>query len=120
MLNQSNMAVVVTGVSSGIGAAVAGHLMDQGYAVFGSVRKLTDANALQQSHPDLFYPMVFDVRDREGIAKAVVSVQDTLTGSGKHLAAIVNNAGIALFGPMECLDDQGFEDTVAVLSLIHI
>jgi len=114
VLSQSKQAVVVTGVSSGIGAAIASHLMNQGYTVFGSVRKPIDANTLQQSHPVAFHPMIFDVRDRESIAKAVASVQATLVSSEKRLVAVVNNAGIALFGPMECLDDQGFEDTVAV------
>ena len=113
-MDNTNRAVVVTGVSSGIGAAIAQCLIDQGYTVFGSVRKLEDAESLTTANPELFRPMVFDVRDRESISHAVEAVNYELAISDKPLAAIVNNAGIAQFGPMEHLNDQGFEDTVAV------
>lgn len=113
-MDNLSRAVIVTGVSSGIGAAVASYLMERSYTVFGSVRKLDDAALLQAAYPNLFYPMVFDVRDRVDIQTAVESVGSVLANSEKYLTAIVNNAGIAQYGPMECLDDQGFEDTVAV------
>ena len=33
---------------------------------------------------------------------------------GRPLAALVNNAGLALFGPMECIDDGAFGDVIQV------
>ena len=114
MSHATKSAVVVTGVSSGIGAAIAQWLLDEGYTVFGSVRNLTDAENLRQSYSDAFYPIVFDVRDRSTINAVASDVQAILEKKDLQLVALVNNAGMALVGPMECLDDQGFEDTIAV------
>jgi len=105
-------AVVVTGVSSGIGDAIARYLMERGYRVFGSVRKLSDAERLVNSYNTLFTPLVFDVRHRDTVVASADLTREAL--GGMPLAALVNNAGLALFGPMECLDDKDFERTVAV------
>jgi NAD(P)-dependent dehydrogenase (short-subunit alcohol dehydrogenase family) len=86
--------------------------MDWGYRVFGSVRKLEDADQLLRTHETLFCPLVFDVRNRESVVAAAQLTAEKL--SGQPLAALVNNAGLAVFGPMECIDDQRFEETVAV------
>ena len=61
--------IVVTGVSSGIGKAICHILIEKGYRVFGSVRKPADAQDLIAAYPDMFEPMIFDVCDREAIAK---------------------------------------------------
>jgi NAD(P)-dependent dehydrogenase (short-subunit alcohol dehydrogenase family) len=108
--SQSN--VVVTGVSSGIGAAIAQHLASAGYKVFGSVRNLKDAQPLIDSLGDNFEPLVFDVRDSLSVKVAAEHVQSMLNGA--PLSGLVNNAGIAAFGPMECLDDETFESVVAI------
>jgi len=105
-------AVVVTGVSSGIGDAIARYLMERGYRVFGSVRKLSDAERLVDAYNTLFNPLVFDVRHKDTVVAAAHVTREAL--GGVPLAALVNNAGLALFGPMECLDDKAFEQTVAV------
>jgi len=104
--------VVVTGVSSGIGEAIAWHLLQAGYKVFGSVRKDADASRLQDKLGDKFVPMLFDVRDKEAIKSAAQQLAESL--KGEPLTALVNNAGLAAFGPMECLDDDEFDDIVAV------
>ena len=112
MTDSSKGAVVITGVSSGIGEVISRHMMDAGYRVFGSVRKPEDANRLLDSHGALFQPLVFDVRDRKAVASAA---QLTASKLGRQpLTALINNAGIALFGPMECLDDQEFEESIAI------
>ena len=114
MNDKARSAVVITGVSSGIGASIAKHLINEGYTVFGSVRKLADAEPLQQSHPEAFNVMLFDVRDRDSIQTAAESVRKTLSQNNQRVVALINNAGLAKVGPMECLDDQEFEDAVAI------
>jgi len=104
--------VVVTGVSSGIGEATARHLMLAGYKVFGSVRKETDAARLQDTLGDKFVPMLFDMRDKEAIKQAAQRLAESL--EGESLTALVNNAGLAGFGPLECLDDDTFDEIIAV------
>ena len=90
--------VVVTGASSGIGAAIAGDLVRRGYRVFGTVRHAGDRAILQSVGAT---PVLMDVTDGEAIARAAAEVQRGL--SGAPLAGLVNNAGIAVAGPLSLL-----------------
>jgi NAD(P)-dependent dehydrogenase (short-subunit alcohol dehydrogenase family) len=90
--------VVVTGVSSGIGKAIAEDLMTAGYKVFGSVRKAADTEMLAASFGDRFRPLLFDVTDAETLPSIVQTVEFELEGA--PLLALVNNAGISLNGPL--------------------
>ena len=55
--------VVVTGVSTGIGWGIAKVLIQNGYRVFGSVRKEQDAERLSKEFGGNFVPLIFDVTD---------------------------------------------------------
>jgi len=90
--------VLITGVSSGIGEAIAEDLLGRGYHVLGSIRRPGDAVQLQRKWPDAFQPLVFDVTDAVAIAAAVEQVQAIL--GGRTLKALINNAGINLGGPL--------------------
>lgn len=89
---------VVTGVSSGIGRALAEDLLVRGYLVFGSVRREDDAADLISQWPDSFTPLVFDVTDEAGVAAAAGKVAAAL--KGQQLSALVNNAGMSIAGPL--------------------
>jgi NAD(P)-dependent dehydrogenase (short-subunit alcohol dehydrogenase family) len=91
-------AVLVTGVSSGIGQALAGGLMERGYQVFGSVRREADAQTLASRWGAAFVPLVFDVTDAGALPGAVKQVGNLLGGRG--LKALVNNAGVGPAGPL--------------------
>jgi len=91
-------AVVVTGVSSGIGEACAETLVARGYLTFGSVRREQDAERLRARLGENFAPLLFDVTDGEAIARAVAEVERRLAGA--TLAGLVDNAGGALPGPL--------------------
>jgi len=93
--------VVVTGASTGIGYAITKYLMERDYHVFGSVRKQEDADRLSADFGEGFHALLFDVLDEDAIEKAREEVVDIL--HGKKLAAVVNNAGIALGGPLKYL-----------------
>lgn len=90
--------VVVTGASTGIGAATAGVLVRAGFRVFGSVRRPADGDRLVQILGPAFVPLIFDVTDHAAIAAAAAQVDTALTGS--TLFGLVNNAGIAVLGPL--------------------
>lgn len=92
-------AVVITGVSSGIGRTTAQMLLGRGFRVFGSVRKQADADRLAADLGPGFTPLVFDVTDEAGIHAAAKAVREAL--GGDCLAGLVNNAGIAVVGPVE-------------------
>lgn len=89
---------LITGVSSGIGQALAKHLLDDGWLVFGSVRDHSDAAPLMQHAPERYIPLRFDVRDYDAI-EASAEVVRTHLGE-KNLDLLVNNAGIAVYGPL--------------------
>jgi NAD(P)-dependent dehydrogenase (short-subunit alcohol dehydrogenase family) len=94
----SKPAVLVTGVSSGIGQAIAEDLLGRGYQVLGSVRRSEDAAQLHSRWPDAFVPLVFDVTDVAALPAVVAQVRKVL--GGRDLKALVNNAGINLGGPL--------------------
>ncbi len=117
--------ILVTGVSTGIGRATAELLLERGYHVFGSVRRESDADPLRR-FPD-FTPLVFDVTDADGRTAAAQAIRS----SGRRLIGLVNNAGIAVSGPLETIGEadyrKQFEVNVfgllgvcqAILPLLH-
>ena len=93
---------VVTGVSTGIGRAIAKTLIDAGWRVFGSVRKEKDAAEASAALGANFTPLLFDVTDDAAIRRAAEKVEKAL--GGRTLDALINNAGIAVAGPVGYLD----------------
>jgi NAD(P)-dependent dehydrogenase (short-subunit alcohol dehydrogenase family) len=80
--------VLVTGASSGIGAATARWLSTRGWDVHASVRTAGEA-------PEGTREVVFDITDADAVARAAREVGE--------LDALVNNAGIAIAAPLEFL-----------------
>jgi NAD(P)-dependent dehydrogenase (short-subunit alcohol dehydrogenase family) len=105
-------AVVVTGVSSGIGLATAAVLARRGVHVFGNVRREADAMRVGAECGDNFTPLVFDVTDENLIERAAHQVRDRL--SGERLFGLVNNAGIAVPGPALHLSVSDFRHQLEV------
>jgi hypothetical protein len=90
--------VVVTGASTGIGWATAKVLLASGFRVFGSVRKPADAERLRSEFGANFIPLLFDVTDEAAVLAAAREVRAAL--KGETLAGLVNNAGVAVAGPV--------------------
>jgi NAD(P)-dependent dehydrogenase (short-subunit alcohol dehydrogenase family) len=93
--------IVVTGASSGIGKACALQLDALGLRVFAGVRRELDGEALRREASGKLTPILLDVTDTTSITAAVDCVTTAIGESG--LAGIVNNAGIAVAGPLELL-----------------
>jgi len=92
-------AVVVTGASTGIGAACVAELHQRGYHVFAGVRKSEDGERLQREVSETVEPVYIDVLDVESIRKAAELVRDRVGEAG--LRGLVNNAGIVISLPVE-------------------
>ena len=97
-MNDRREAVVVTGASTGIGAASAAVLAHAGFVVFAGVRNDADAARTGTLHENV-RPVRLDVTRRDEIHAAAEAV----SASGHSLRAVVSNAGIAIGGPLEFL-----------------
>ena len=98
--------VLITGVSSGIGYDAVRFLTNKGYHVFGSVRKEADKIRLTNDYPENFTCLQFDVTKKEEVKNSFSKVKEIL--GNQNLEALVNNAGLALGGPIELMDDDKF------------
>ena len=70
----SKRAIVITGVSTGIGYGCAQAFLRGGYRVYGSVRKQADAERLQRELGEGFRPLLFDITDWRRFARRLGSI----------------------------------------------
>jgi NAD(P)-dependent dehydrogenase (short-subunit alcohol dehydrogenase family) len=97
--------VLITGASTGLGLAAALHLAEQGFHVLAGVRKEEDGAKLASECPSgRLAPIILDVTDEGTIAKAAISIAKTVGGNG--LWGLVNNAGICVSAPLECVSSD--------------
>lgn len=89
--------VLITGASSGIGAATARHLDAQGHRVFAGVRDEAAGRAALAGVSDRLRIVALDISDESSIEAAMVQV------GPEGLDALINNAGIGVPGPLELL-----------------
>lgn len=92
--------VLITGCSSGIGAASARHLSRHGCRVHATVRSTAAARQLSHwaaEHGADLHPVSMDVTDGASVERGVAEV---LAVAGR-LDVLINNAGIALPGAVE-------------------
>jgi NAD(P)-dependent dehydrogenase (short-subunit alcohol dehydrogenase family) len=104
--------VVVTGASTGIGWGCVKVLIAGGFRVFGSVRKAADAERLAREFGANFTPLLFDVTDEAAVAAGARQVETAL--GGETLFGLVNNAGIAVPGPLLYLKIEDFRHQIEV------
>jgi NAD(P)-dependent dehydrogenase (short-subunit alcohol dehydrogenase family) len=104
--------VLVTGASTGIGRATALRLDGRGWRVFAGVRKERDAASLGEAGSDRLEPLMLDVTDTGQIASAAEQIAAKTGDAG--LDGLVNNAGIAVPGPLETLPIEDFRRQIEV------
>ena len=90
--------VIVTGASTGIGAATARELAKRGFHVLAGVRRGIDADAIRATNLE---PIMLDITNEAEIAALV----KRMTGDPERrpLRALVNNAAIEINAPVEVL-----------------
>ena len=96
--------ILITGASTGIGAACAIGCAERGMTVFAGVRDLMAGDALQAKGGKAIIPVQLDVTDAESITKAADLVARHVGKAG--LSGLVNNAGIAIGSPLELIPLQ--------------
>ncbi len=102
---------LVTGASTGIGRATVLRLDATGWQVFAGVRRQEDHDSLRAAGSERLTPLILDVTDAEQIAAAAAQVE---AEAGGGLDGLVNNAGVAIPGPLETLAIDDFRRQIEV------
>jgi len=93
--------IFITGASKGIGNTTALYLAERGFRVFAGFRKMEDGETLKDEGKGNVVPIRIDVTKPEMIAEAFTVIGKILGDKG--LNGLVNNAGVAVAGPLEFL-----------------
>ncbi|MFX0098815.1 MAG: SDR family oxidoreductase [Candidatus Hodarchaeota archaeon] len=100
--------ILVTGASTGIGRATAEQLASNGFKVYAGARKQADLDALQEM--DNITAVKLDVTKKEDVE----SVLKQVAKSNEGLFGLVNNAGIAIAGPLMDMPDEDIYQQIEV------
>jgi NAD(P)-dependent dehydrogenase (short-subunit alcohol dehydrogenase family) len=109
--------VLVTGASTGIGRATVLRLDGSGWRVFAGVRKPEDAESLRTEASDRLTPVTLDVTDPEQIAAAAEQIGRE---SPDGLDGLVNNAGVAVPGPLETIPLEDLRQQLEVNLVAYV
>jgi NAD(P)-dependent dehydrogenase (short-subunit alcohol dehydrogenase family) len=97
--NLNRGSVLITGTSTGIGAATVHQLAERGFRVFAGVRRDVDGQELLDRYPKAVTPVILDIANGAQVDAAVQLVTRSVGDAG--LSGLVNNAGIVRPGPLE-------------------
>jgi NAD(P)-dependent dehydrogenase (short-subunit alcohol dehydrogenase family) len=104
--------VLVTGASTGIGRACALHLDGLGFQVLAGVRSEKDARDLKESGSGQLAPLFLDVTQGESLKAGLAATRDKLVKDTPF--SVVNNAGIAVGGPLEYIPLESLQHQLSV------
>ena len=111
MLDPDGRVVLVSGASRGIGAAIAKHLLEQGYAVSLGARNPADLEPVSATFPaERVHHARYDAEDRASHAAWVEAV----TARFGRIDGLVNNAGIGVKGTIETVSEADLDRIYAV------
>lgn len=96
MKNNKNKIIVITGASSGIGAATADYLANEGHKIYGLSRSIGNNSKINY--------LKCDVTSLTSIEQAFKTIID---GEG-HIDVLINNAGMGVSGAVEYSTEQDY------------
>ncbi|MBQ9244970.1 SDR family oxidoreductase [bacterium] len=98
-MEKRNLTIFITGASSGIGRETAIRLAKEGHKVFAGIRRKIDKEEIENLNENI-QGVYIDVTNAASIEKAFWFVMK----NAKSLDVLINNAGIAVGGPVELID----------------
>jgi NADP-dependent l-serine/l-allo-threonine dehydrogenase ydfg len=102
-INMTKIALV-TGATAGFGNAICRTLLKAGYLVIGTGRRQERLTQLEQEYGSQFFPLAFDISDRQATENAFKTLPTEL----QAIDLLVNNAGLAL--GLESADKADLDD----------
>ncbi|PHM45539.1 SDR family NAD(P)-dependent oxidoreductase [Xenorhabdus miraniensis] len=97
--------VLITGASTGLGRETALYLAEKGFQVIGGVRQQEDGEKLAADcTSERITPLIIDVTDEDSIITAATLMSEKVGEQG--LWGLVNNAGICISAPLECVSSD--------------
>ena len=110
MTKQTGRIFLITGVSTGLGRAVARGALQAGHTVAGTVRQAPDAKAFHALEPERAHPYLLDVTHDREVARVVDDVESTVG----PIDVLICNAGYGHEGLIEESTMQQLRDQFAV------
>lgn len=89
--------ILITGVSSGLGRAIAAEALAVGHRVVGTVRRQQDADSFEAIAPGRAHALLMEVTDDAAVFKTVAHIEGTIGG----IDAVIANAGYGVEGIFE-------------------
>lgn len=111
---------LITGTSTGIGAACVARLTSTGWDVYAGVRRTEDGERLRRTYGEHVRPVTLEVTDPDAV-RAVLDEIGAAVGSA-GLQGLVNNAGIGVGGPVEHVGDDDWRRVfdVNLFAVVHL
>ena len=103
----------ITGMTDGLGLAMAGQLLREGWIVFGGGRRPERLDALHKEFPHTLFPLYLDVTDASSLLKA----KEEVARRTESLDMVINCAGVFREG---CDNPLETTDVEAALSVMDI
>jgi short-subunit dehydrogenase len=97
----------ITGISSGLGKALAQSAIAHGHFVIGTFRSQTQADAFNSEHKNKAFALTLDITKPDQIEEVFKCVSDQF----KRVDVLVNNAGFGLAGAIE---ETSMDETRAI------
>jgi short-subunit dehydrogenase len=95
-MNFKSKVILITGVSSGLGQALANYLHEAGHTVYGTVRRMPLHTSDEMNY------LIMDVTHADTVEQAVKEVMDR----EGHIDVLICNAGTGIAGPLEHTTDE--------------
>lgn len=110
--------ILITGVSSGLGRAMAEAALQCGHVVVGTVRRGTDGEAFESLAPGRAHARILELTDTAAIEPLIHGIESDIGA----IDAVINNAGYGLVGTVEelSLDDVRRQFEVNVFSHLAV